>query len=235
MTDGVLQVTALTGGYGERTIITDVDISVAPSEIVLLVGANGSGKSTILRGIMGLLPACTGEVFLEGRRLTAPTHALRALGIAYMPQRQPVFGTLSVMRNLELAGNLLSARDRKPRIQHMIEEMPALSNRLDQLANTLSGGERQWLGLACALIARPKAILLDEPTAGVSPILRGQLFKEIRGIARKSGVAVLMVEHNVLDARKYVDHVVGLRLGKVAVSCAADEFGEAIQRRVFVE
>lgn len=235
MTDSVLRVTGLTGGYGKRTVIADVEISVAAGEIALLVGANGSGKSTILRGIMGLLPACMGEVFLQEHKLTEPTHALRTLGVAYMPQRQPVFGTLSVMRNLELAGSSLPTHDRRLEIQHMIRKMPTLSNRLNQLAGTLSGGERQRLGLACALISRPKVVLLDEPTAGVSPALRERLHQEIRDITQKSGISVLMVEHNVLDAQKYVDHVVGLRLGKISVSCTADEFGETMQHKVFVE
>jgi branched-chain amino acid transport system ATP-binding protein len=230
-----LQVRHLTGGYDRRVVIADVDFGIDPGEVTLVVGPNGSGKSTVLRGILGLLPSCDGQVFFEGRRLSEPTHALRRLGLAYVPQRRPVFGALTVRRNLALASACLPRDRRGHQLDLVLDRFPALGERLGQRASTLSGGERQQLGLACALVAAPRVLLADEPTAGLSPALHDQLLRDLRATAKDWGLAVLLVEHNVANASRYADHVIGLRLGRIEVACPVAQFDEAAPRRVFLK
>jgi len=174
-------------------------------------------------------------VIWEGGALDGPTHRLRARGVAYLPQRHPVFSRLSVQGNLELAAAFQTRRGRRREVEAALAGVPALRERRRQLAATLSGGERQQLALACSLVGGPELLLADEPTAGVAGPVRLSLLERLRETARNQDAAVVVVEHHVEAASQVADLVVGLRLGRVAVECEASAFDEAARRRVFLE
>ncbi len=235
MPHDVLEVEDLCGGYGSHDVIENVSFSVKAGQVALLVGANAAGKSTILRGIMGLLPQVSGTIRYQGQLISVHTHRLRSLGIAYVPQRRPVFNSMSIRRNLELACEHLAIAQRAHETARILEHFPALFSRLDQLAGTLSGGERQQLAISCALVSRPSLILADEPTVGVAPALRPVLLRTLGTIAREGRAAVVLIEHDVANAAAIADQVIGLRSGRVVVSCPVAEFSNKVKRRIFFE
>jgi branched-chain amino acid transport system ATP-binding protein len=235
MNTPALEVLKLSGGYGPKPVLDGVNLVVPAGSIVLLAGRNGSGKTTALRGLMGLLPDCRGAVRWEGRPLIGPPHRLRGKGIVYVPQRHPVFATVSVDVNLRLALAAIPRHLRMDRREKTLEWFPSVADRLLQKAGTLSGGERQLLGLACAVASRPRILLVDEPTGGLAPTLRRRILSMIREIATAEDLAVLLVEHDVRNAVRVADSVVGLRLGRVIVDCPVQQFDDAMQRKVFLE
>ena len=205
MPDAVLETHGLVAGYvPEVDILRGVDVRIEPGEIVTIVGPNGAGKSTLIRAVMGLLRPREGRVLLRGEDVTGSRpHRLVAKGIGYVAQRDNVFPTMSVEENLELG-----TREPGERLPLMWELFPQLRERRRQSAGTLSGGERQMLAMARALIARPDLLLLDEPSAGLSPVLVGVIFEKIAEI-NAQGVPILMVEQNArralaMSSRGYV-------------------------------
>jgi ABC-type branched-subunit amino acid transport system ATPase component len=205
MPDAVLETHGLVAGYvPEVDILRGVDVRIEPGEIVTIVGPNGAGKSTLIRAVMGLLRPRDGRVLLRGEDVTGSRpHRLVAKGIGYVAQRDNVFPTMSVEENLELG-----TREPDERLPAMWELFPRLRERRRQSAGTLSGGERQMLAMARALIARPDLLLLDEPSAGLSPVLVGVIFEKIAEI-NAQGVPILMVEQNArralaMSSRGYV-------------------------------
>ncbi len=211
----LLEVTAIAGGYGEADILRGIDLHVEQGEIVTVAGTNGAGKSTLIKAIMGLVPRCRGQVLLDGRDLLrlAPEQRVGA-GVGYVPQVANVFGSLSVLDNLRVVEGV-SGRD--ARIAEMLERFPALAARRGVAARSLSGGERQQLAFARALMGRPRLLLLDEPTATLSPALMMQVFELIRTLPALS-TAILLVEQRarqsleisgrgyILDGGKVVLH-----------------------------
>ena len=218
----VLQVEGLDAGYGELQILSDVDLSVAPGEQVLLFGPNGAGKSTLIKALAGQIAPTAGRVQLNGRAVAgwAPER-LAAAGLGYVPQVANVFTSMSVRENLEIGGVRLSARRRRQRIGELGQLFPRLTERLDQRAGTLSGGERQMLALARALMPEPAVLLLDEPSAGIAPTLVTRIFDMVAGL-RDTGTSVVMVEQNAKQALATVDRGVLMESGRVRLQDRAD-------------
>jgi len=187
----LLDVEGIAGGYGEVDILRGIDLHVEPGEIVTVAGTNGAGKSTLIKAIMGLMPRCRGRVVFDGHDLLrlAPEDRV-GVGIGYVPQVANVFGSLSVVDNLRVVEHVAG---RARRIEKMLEQFPALAERRGMAARSLSGGERQQLAFARALMSRPRLLLLDEPTAALSPNLMTQVFELIKTLPGHS-TAILLVE-----------------------------------------
>lgn len=199
-----LRAESLVGGYGGATILNGCTIEVDRGKVAVIVGPNGAGKSTAMKAVLGLMRLTTGRVTFDGRDITAlPTQARIAAGMAFVPQTDNVFTTLTVFENLQM-GALLRKEDISDTVEEIYGLFPILSEKRNQLAGQLSGGQRQQLAVGRALMTRPSALLLDEPTAGVSPNVMDELFGKVSQIARQ-GLAVLMVEQNAATALEIAD------------------------------
>ena len=204
-------------------ILNGISLEVADRSIVTVLGPNGSGKSTLLKTIMGYVPASSGEVLVDGDSMSrVPVHQ-RAIahGVAYVPQSDNVFGPLTIRENLELGGARLPRRERRARAEELLERYPRLGERLRQRADSQSGGERQMLAIARALMTRPRCLLLDEPSAGLSPLMLENLFAMLAEIREHDGVTVLVVEQNAAQSLAVSDRGLVLVLGRVALEGAA--------------
>ncbi|MBE7219552.1 MAG: ABC transporter ATP-binding protein, partial [Caulobacteraceae bacterium] len=191
-------------------------------EILAVLGPNGAGKSTFIKAIAGLVPIGAGEVQLDGRDITAlPAHRKLAAGLAFVPQTENVFGSMSVRDNLKLAGDALPDRRAAPRrLAELLDIFPDLARQQHLAAGRLSGGQRQMLAIARALMTRPSVLMLDEPSAGLSPKLVGEVFARLR-IIRDAGAAIVLVEQNVRAALAVADRALVLVEGRVAHAGAA--------------
>ena len=194
----------MTGGYGGPDIITSCTINVNRGEIVTILGPNGAGKSTAMKAMLGLLSLKSGKVIIDGRDISKLTPQDRVReGIAFVPQTRNVFAGLSVQENLEMGAYL-----RDERFEEIIDEIyelfPILKEKKSQLVGELSGGQRQQVALGRALMSKPSVLMLDEPTAGVSPIVMDELFDHILKV-KKTNVAIIMVEQNAKQALSIAD------------------------------
>jgi len=194
----------LTGGYGGADIIRNCNISVGTGEIAVVVGPNGAGKSTAMKALLGMLSLRKGRVLLDGNDITGMSPQERvSQGMAFVPQNQNVFVTLTVEENLEM-GAYLRRDDITETMNQVFELFPVLKEKRGQLAGELSGGQRQQVAVGRALMTRPSVLMLDEPTAGVSPVVMDELFERIIEVKR-TGVAILMVEQNARQALNIAD------------------------------
>lgn len=210
----ILSVEGLRGGYGEVDILNGLDIAVGKGEIVTVAGTNGAGKSTLAKAVVGLLPRMTGRVLLEGRDVTLmPTEDRARAGIGYVPQVANVFPSLSILENLEVVEGV---DGRKARIAEMFDIFPALAERRRSRAGSLSGGERQQLAFARALMTRPRLVVLDEPTAALSPAMVSDSFSRIAALTR-DGTAVLLIEQRARQALAISHRGAIMDAGKVAM------------------
>ena len=192
----VLDVKGLEGGYGSVQILYGIDMHVNEGEFVTIIGPNGCGKSTFIKTIFGIASYYTGDVEYRGQDISGwRTDQLVNHGIAYVPQVDNVFPSLSVKENLQMGGNALSNRVLNERIERAIDMFPDLRSREYDLAASLSGGERQMLAISRALISDPKFLLLDEPTAALSPLYQQQIIERIDSL-REGGITILIVEQN---------------------------------------
>ncbi|MEO1421925.1 MAG: ABC transporter ATP-binding protein [Pseudomonadota bacterium] len=204
MSDSFLIGEAMTGGYGGADILKGCTIAVEEGEIAVIVGPNGAGKSTAMKAVFGMLPLREGAVRLGGDDITALTPQDRvARGMGFVPQTSNVFTTMSVEENLEM-GAYLRRDDIAETMEQVYALFPILGDKRRQPAGELSGGQRQQVAVGRALMTRPKVLMLDEPTAGVSPIVMDELFDRIIEIAR-TGIAILMVEQNARQALNIAD------------------------------
>ena len=199
-----LSCTNMTGGYGGEDIIHGCDIEVDRNQIVVIVGPNGAGKSTAMKAMLGMISLKEGSLILDGSDISKLTPQDRvAAGIAFVPQTMNIFSELTVEENLEMGAFL-----REDNVQETIEEIynlfPAMKDKRNQLAGELSGGQRQQVAVSRALMTRPKVLMLDEPTAGVSPIVMKEIFERIITI-KNSGVAIVIVEQNAKQALNIAD------------------------------
>lgn len=214
-------------GYGGVPVVNGISLDVAPGEIVTVVGPNGAGKSTLLKAIAGILRVSEGSVKVEDQEITNwPTYRLARAGMGYVPQVSEVFGDLTVMENLEMGGHLMSRREAKQRTQEIVTMFPALAEMRKRRADRLSGGERKMVAIGRALMSKPRLLLLDEPTAGLSPALsRHVLESQVAGLGNL-GTAVLMVEQKAQSALAVSQWGYVLGAGKVQISAAASEILE---------
>jgi branched-chain amino acid transport system ATP-binding protein len=211
--------------YGKAMALDDVSIEISEGSVVTMIGANGAGKSTVLRAISGLAPIKSGEIWFSGRRIDglSPTQIVK-MGIIHVPEGRRLFPSLSVIENLELGASL---RKDKPGIKkdmdEIFEHFPRLRERRNQSAGTLSGGEQQMVAIARGLMAKPKLLLLDEPSLGLSPIMVDELVPIINNI-NQTGVAVLLVEQNIGLALRVATKGYALQVGKVVLQGDIDLF-----------
>ncbi len=195
----LLEVDAVRAGYGSVMIVHDISLRIERGELVTIIGPNGAGKSTLLKAIFGLLPVSEGQVRLEGSEVTdeMPSRMV-GLGVSFVPQTENVFPSLTIRENLEMGG--YQRRDGvASRVAEVLGLFPELAERPGARASHLSGGQRQALAIARALMLDPKVLLLDEPTAALSPVRRGEIFERLQAV-REGGVALLMVEQNAREA-----------------------------------
>ena len=199
-----LSCTNMTGGYGGEDIIHGCDIEVDRNQIVVIVGPNGAGKSTAMKAMLGMISLKEGSLILDGSDISKLTPQDRvAAGIAFVPQTMNIFSELTVEENLEM-GAFLRENNVKETIEEIYNLFPAMKDKKNQLAGELSGGQRQQVAVSRALMTRPKVLMLDEPTAGVSPIVMKEIFERIITI-KNSGVAIVIVEQNAKQALNIAD------------------------------
>ena len=213
--DSVIHVSDLNSGYVNSHILFGVDFEAKEKEITIIVGPNGSGKSTLLKSIFGLCDVYSGEISYLGKKITglAP-HEVARKKIAYLPQVNNVFSNLTIKENLTMASYTLDPKTQSSRLPEIFETFPILKEYEKSKASTLSGGERQMLAMAMALIRQPKVLLFDEPTASLSPKLADEVLSKIIQMRDNFGITVILVEQNVKRALKMGDYVYLLANGK---------------------
>jgi branched-chain amino acid transport system ATP-binding protein len=215
MTDPIcIELDDVVAGYGELVILDHLSLRADRGKITLLIGPNGAGKSTALMTVFGMLPVRHGRIRLDGRDVTgaAPRDLLGA-GVAFVPQGRNLFGQLSVYENLELGGITLGVATARARIPEVLDRFPAVKHRLTSAAASLSGGEQKQLEVGRALLLRPRVLLIDEPSIGLSPLAARGVFDLLRELA-DAGTTVLIVEQNVRSALAIADDAIALESGR---------------------
>ena len=235
MTHACIEFDDVVAGYKDFMILNNLSFSVPKGSITLLIGPNGAGKSTVLKTLFGLLTPRQGQIRLDGDDITGATQKdLLARGIAFVPQGRNLFGQLSVYENLELGGITLGMKTTHARIPEVLEFFPRVKERIHSLASSLSGGEQKQLEIGRALLLRPKVLLIDEPSIGLSPMVVQDVFKLLRKLADQ-GTTVLMVEQNVKSALKYSDDAIALESGRLVLhKSAAEILADPQMERLFL-
>lgn len=222
--DALLSIQDLHVAYGNILALQGISLEVREGEIVTLIGANGAGKSTLLRAISGIVPIRSGRITFSGSDLgTVPAHRIVELGVAHVPEGRGIFANLTVLENLKLS--TWSRKDRKDLrqdYQRVFDLFPRLSERQEQLAGTLSGGEQQMLAVGRALMTRGRLVLLDEPSMGLAPVLVREIFQTLRDI-NATGTTILLVEQNARQALKLANRGYVLETGRLTVAGNAKE------------
>ena len=220
----MLSLKGVNAGYGSFQALFDVSLEVGAGEAIGVVGSNGAGKTTLMRVISGLLPASAGEIAFDGRPLTRlPAHRILEAGIAQVPENRRLFPRLTVEENLRIGAFIRAARPHyAERREWIFSLFPRLEERRAQIADTLSGGEQQMLAIGRALMSKPRLLLMDEPSAGLAPLVVEQVFDLVRRI-RQDGFTVLIVEQNVHQVLSLVDRAYLLEVGRIRLSGKASE------------
>ena len=224
MSDVCIEFDDVVAGYGEFMILNNLSFKAARGRITLLLGPNGAGKSTVLKTLFGLLKPRQGHITLNGQSIVGVGSRALLLehGLAFVPQGRNLFGQLTAYENLELGGITLGMKTARERIPEVLELFPRVKERLHSAASSLSGGEQKQLEVGRALLLRPKVILIDEPSIGLSPMVVQDVFKLLRRLA-DAGTTVLMVEQNVKSALKAADEAIALESGRLVLHKPADE------------
>jgi branched-chain amino acid transport system ATP-binding protein len=210
-------------GYKDFMILNNLSFKARRGAITLLIGPNGAGKSTVLKTLFGLLKPRQGKVLLNGENINGASQKdLLAQGIAFVPQGRNLFGQLTVFENLELGGITIGMKTTHERIPEVLDFFPRVKERLNSRAASLSGGEQKQLEIGRALLLRPKVLLIDEPSIGLSPIVVLDVFKLLRKLAEQ-GTTILMVEQNVKSALAYSDEAIALESGRLVLHRPASE------------
>jgi len=218
-----LHIRGISAGYGVLRVLSDVSLTVSRGEVVALIGANGAGKSSLMKVASGLLPASAGDVLLHGQAAThlAADERVRR-GLALVPEGRRLFGSMSVLENLEIGSLMPAAKARRAQsLEAVLALFPALKVKLEQAAAELSGGQQQMVAIGRALMARPRLLLLDEPSLGLSPLIVGEVFNAIRRV-NAEGTAVLLVEQNVSMALRVADRAYVLEEGRMVAEGTPD-------------
>ena len=235
MRDTCIQFEDVVAGYKDFMILNKLSFTARTGSITLLMGPNGAGKSTVLKTLFGLLKPRQGRITLNGEDVTgADPKTLLARGIAFVPQGRNLFGNLSVYENLELGGITLGMKTTHERMPEVLEFFPRVKERLHSRASALSGGEQKQLEIGRALLLRPKVLLIDEPSIGLSPLIVQDVFRLLRRLAGQ-GTTVLMVEQNVKSALQYSDEAIALESGRLVLhKAAADILADPNMERLFL-
>ena len=220
----MLKVTDLTVNYGMIQAVKGISFEVKEGEIVALIGANGAGKTTTLQTVTGMIPSRTGTIEFAGTDITkVPAHRIVSMGLAHVPEGRRVFAQLTVLENLKMGAYTRKDKDGiEETLQEIYKRFPRLEERKSQLAGTLSGGEQQMLAMGRALMSRPKMIVMDEPSMGLSPLYVAEIFKIIQDI-NASGTTVLLVEQNAKKALSIADQAYVLETGNIVLSGKASD------------
>jgi len=220
----MLEIRKLNFAYGDLKVLWDIDLDVKQGEIVTVVGANGAGKSTILRNVSRLVKASSGTLTFSGTDLSRlPSHKVVELGIVQVPEARRIFPEMTVVENLRMGSFVKSTRpDREKNMERAFALFPRLAERKGQLGGTMSGGEQQMLAIARGLMANPKLLLLDEPSLGLSPLLVKNIFEIIKEINRQ-GTTILLVEQNVYQSLRIASRAYVIETGRVVLSGTGPE------------
>jgi branched-chain amino acid transport system ATP-binding protein len=215
----MLELRAVHAHYGHIHALHGVDLAVQVGEVVTLIGANGAGKSTLMMSLFGLPRASAGRVIFDGEDITGlPAHAIARRGIALVPEGRRIFPRMTVMENLQMGAALSDALNFDVDLKRMCALFPILGERRHQRAGTLSGGEQQMLAIARALMARPKLLLLDEPSLGLAPLYIRKIFQTIRDLNRDHGMTILLVEQNAHHALRVAHRAYVMQHGSIVLA-----------------
>jgi len=221
----MLKIENLVINYGAIKAIKGINVEVKKGEIVTLIGANGAGKSTILRAISSILKPASGKIILDGKDITGkPPHKIVELGISQAPEGRMIFSNLTVQENLDMGAYTRKDKDNiKEDLELIFKLFPRLQERLKQPGGTLSGGEQQMLAISRALMSKPKLLLLDEPSLGIAPILVKQIFEKIKALKDVTGLTILLVEQNANLALSISNYAYVLETGNIILEGEAKE------------
>ena len=220
----MLELNNLTAGYGSFQALFSVNLEVKEGEAIAVIGPNGAGKTTLLRTISGMLPVQSGNLSMEGTSLKdVPPYRIIDFGIAHVPENRRLFSSMSIEDNLRMGAFTPNARPHfEERLDFIFDLFPRLKERRSQIAGTLSGGEQQMCAIVSALMSSPKLLLMDEPSAGLAPVIVNQVFQLVQQI-RDQGLTVLIVEQNIEQVLKIVDRAYLMEVGAIKISGKAEE------------
>jgi len=220
----VLEIEGINAGYGRIHVLFDISTKVKDKGITVLVGPNGSGKSTLLKTIMGITQVYSGKILYDGKDISRlPPHVVTKLGVAYLPQVDNVWANLKVRENLLMAGYILGRDEARERAREVLEGFPVLNEYMNRRAGTLSGGERQMLAMAMAMMRRPKIMLFDEPTGSLAPKMALQVLEKIVSLRDNYGITLVLAEQNARRALEHGDEAILLVSGKVMYEGGSQE------------
>ncbi|GBG57644.1 ABC transporter ATP-binding protein [Sporomusaceae bacterium FL31] len=213
----MLQIKQLVAGYGHITALKAIDLSVPEGSIVSLIGANGAGKTTTMKTIMGLVQPSAGQVVFQNQAITGlQVHQVVSKGISLVPEGRSILAQMTVLENLEMGAYLRKDQGVHSDLKKVFQRFPILEERIQQLGGTLSGGQQQMLAIGRALMARPKLLLLDEPSMGLAPLVVADIFKVIQEI-NSDGTTILLVEQNVRQALKIANYAYVMETGRIVL------------------
>jgi branched-chain amino acid transport system ATP-binding protein len=228
----MLAIDGLRAGYGKIEVLRDVSLAVAPGQIVALIGANGAGKTTLLKTVSGLIRPTAGTIAFEGASITRrPAHAIVRRGLSHVPEGRAILKRMTVLDNLRMGAYARRDREVERDIGAIFERFPLLAERRGQMAATLSGGEQQMLAIGRALVARPRLLLLDEPSLGLAPKFVTRIFETLRDLKRE-GKTILLVEQNARKALQIADRAYVMERGRIMLSGSGESLlgNDEVQR-----